>query len=104
MVGAYRMLAGSPDHVDEDWANATTRLSVERSPQDPTATQRHVSAGRRARFPPTEIAAGAVSRDQRRQDPIIRPAAGRAAAHAAPKGRFVSLAAMGHTLPPRLWP
>jgi pimeloyl-ACP methyl ester carboxylesterase len=38
------------------------------------------------------------------EDPIVRPAAGRALANAVPHGRFVLVHRMGHVFSPEQWP
>ena len=51
---------------------------------------------RRLRMPATVI--------HGRDDPLVRPAAGRATARAIPGARLSEIPGMGHDLPPRLWP
>jgi pimeloyl-ACP methyl ester carboxylesterase len=103
-VAAYQMLAGDPADVDQAWVRATARRSLERAPQDPAATQRHLSAGRGVRLPPLASLQAPLLAISGERDPIIKPAAGRATARLAPHGRFVSFRAMGHGVPPSLWP
>ena len=92
--------------LNEDWARRTAAESYDRHPPDPAARQRQLAAGRATRIPagglaritaPTLVIHGQA-------DPLVRPAASRALAHAIPGARFVTYPGMGHGLPPALWP
>jgi pimeloyl-ACP methyl ester carboxylesterase len=105
LVAVMRAMA-SPNHpFDGQWARSTAEISHQRSPRDPTTTQRQLAAGRAslAMFrrldqitAPALILHGA-------DDPLIRPSAAAALARAIPGARAVVYPAMGHELPEHLW-
>ena len=79
-------------------------VSHDRSPRDPTSTQRQIAAGRAQKIPPisgihvpTLVFCG-------RDDPIIKPEASRNIAARIPGATLVIYPGMGHALPEELWP
>jgi len=91
--------------LDEDWARRTATVSYDRRPPDPAARQRQLAAGRTLKLSgdglaqitvPTLVIHGEA-------DPLVRPSASRALAHAIPGARLVTYPGMGHGLPPGLW-
>jgi pimeloyl-ACP methyl ester carboxylesterase len=104
LFAAYRLLAGPGAGFDEHWARETARRSHERAPQDPTATQRHMSAGRGVKLPALSSLRVPLLVINGERDPLIKPSAGRATARAVPGARFVSYPEMAHAFPRPLWP
>lgn len=104
LLAAYRLVAGPGEGFDEEWARATARLSHERSPQDPTATQRQMAAGRGVSLPSLSSLRPPLLVISGGQDPLIKPSAGRATARAVPGSRLLSFPTMAHALPRPLWP
>jgi pimeloyl-ACP methyl ester carboxylesterase len=104
LLAAYRLLAGAGEGFDEDWARATARRSHERAPQDPTATQRHMSAGRGVKLPPLSSLRAPLLVINGERDPLVKPSAGRATARRVPGACFVAYPGMAHAFPRPLWP
>lgn len=104
LTAAYRLVAGPGEGFDEEWALATARLSHERHPQDPSATQRQMSAGRGVSLPPLSSLSVPLLVINGERDPLIKASAGRATARAVPGARLVSYPTMAHAFPRPLWP
>jgi pimeloyl-ACP methyl ester carboxylesterase len=104
LVAAYRLMAGPGVDFDETWTRRTARLSHERSPRDPTTTQRHMSAGRGVKLPPLSSLQVPLLVINGEDDPLIKVRAGRATAKKVPGARFVTYRGMAHALPRPLWP
>jgi pimeloyl-ACP methyl ester carboxylesterase len=108
-VATFRVI-GSPDYpLDEEWLRAYARRAFARG----------AAAGADAGSPRRQLAAAMASPSRlpglRRlqvptlvvhgeDDPLIRPAAGRAVARAVPGARLLTFRGMGHNLPAELWP
>src|ERR1700761_2840096 len=52
LVSIYRAISSPGFPFPEQWARAAAALSHERSPRDPTSTQRQLAAGRAQKIPP----------------------------------------------------
>jgi pimeloyl-ACP methyl ester carboxylesterase len=96
---------GSPGMLDEEWIRTLARRSFERA-YDPPGFARQLAAIWSARDrteavrtirAPTLVIHGEL-------DPLIPVAAGRATAAAVEGSELVVIEAMGHDLPPPLWP
>ena len=92
--------------LDDQWVRETAAESLRRHAPDRYARSRQLAAGFAAKLP-----AGGISRITQPvlvlngdEDPIVRPAAGRALARAVPHGRFVLVHRMGHMFSAPLWP
>ena len=103
LVAIYRAIASPGYPFPEGWARRTARVSHQRSPRDPSTTQRQLAAGRAHRYPrletitaPTLVISGAA-------DPLIRWQAGRDTAGRIRAARFVLYPGMGHAIPPELF-
>ncbi|MEJ3657481.1 alpha/beta fold hydrolase [Actinomycetes bacterium KLBMP 9759] len=104
-VRTFRVI-GSPGYpLDEDWLRTYARTAFARS-HDPAGGRRQLAAisaspsrvpGLRRVSVPTLVVHG-------EEDPLVRPAGGRATAAAVPGARLVTYPGMGHNLPRQLWP
>lgn len=106
LADVTRMTGAKSLPLDEDWIRAVAAESVRRRFPDPSAGTRQLAAGRAAKLPRPGIAGIsqpvlAVNGDE---DPIVRPAAGRAIARKVQNGRFVIVHQMGHLFSAPLWP
>jgi pimeloyl-ACP methyl ester carboxylesterase len=104
LVSVYRAIASPGFPFPEEWARATAAISHDRSPRDPTATQRQLAAGRAQKVPPISQIAVPALVISGEDDPLIKPKGGRDTAARIPGARFVSYPGMGHNLPEELWP
>ena len=108
-VATFRVI-GSPGYpLDEDWLRAYARRAFARglaAGADAGSPRRQLAAamaspsrlmGLRGLRVPTLVVHG-------EDDPLIRPAAGRATARAVPGARLLTFPGMGHNLPAALWP
>ena len=108
-VATFRVI-GSPGYpLDEDWLRAYARRAFARglaAGADAGSPRRQLAAamaspsrlmGLRGLRVPTLVVHGA-------DDPLIRPAAGRATARAVQGARLLVFPGMGHNLPAALWP
>ncbi|HKG49263.1 MAG TPA: alpha/beta hydrolase, partial [Actinomycetales bacterium] len=78
-------------------------ISHDRSPRDPTSTQRQLAAGRAQKFPPLSSITAPTLVIAGEDDPLLRTRGGRDTAAWIPHARFVSYPGMGHNLPEELW-
>jgi pimeloyl-ACP methyl ester carboxylesterase len=92
--------------LDGEWVRQTAAESVRHHAPDRYARSRQLAAGFAAKLP-----AGGIARITQPvlvlsgdEDPIVRPAAGRALARAVPHGQFVLVHRMGHMFSEPLWP
>jgi pimeloyl-ACP methyl ester carboxylesterase len=92
--------------LDGEWVRETAAESLRRHAPDRYARSRQLAAGFAAKLPAGGIAriAQPVLVLNGDEDPIVRPAAGRALARAVPRGRFVLVHRMGHMFSEPLWP
>jgi pimeloyl-ACP methyl ester carboxylesterase len=104
LVAVFRGIASPGYPFPEQWAREAAAISHDRSPRDPTSTQRQLAAGRAQKIPPisgikvpTLVIAGA-------DDPLIRLKGSRDTAARIPGARLVAYPGMGHNLPEELWP
>ena len=104
LVEISRALSSPGYPFPEEWAREVATLSHDRSPRDPTTTQRHLAAGRAVRLPalsgitaPTLVISG-------EDDPLVKVRGGRDTARAVPGATLVTYPGMGHDLPAQLWP
>ena len=104
LVEMFRTFASTGYPFPEDWVRSVAEISHDRSPWDPTSTQRQIAAGRAQKIPPisginvpTLVFCG-------RDDPIIKPKASRHIAARIPGATLVTYPGMGHNLPEELWP
>jgi pimeloyl-ACP methyl ester carboxylesterase len=97
-------LIGSPD-FDEDYHRRRQESFHDRAYDPPgvgrqmiaVVTSPHRAEGLAALDVPTVVIHGSV-------DPLIDPSGGRRVAELVPGATFVEIEAMGHDLPPRVWP
>ncbi len=104
LVAVYRAIASPGFPFPEAWVRATATTAHDRSPRDPTSTQRQLAAGRADRMPsisgitaPTLVLHGEA-------DPLVRVAGGRDTAPRIAQACLVTYPGMGHDLPEALWP
>jgi pimeloyl-ACP methyl ester carboxylesterase len=92
--------------LDGEWVRETAAESLRRHAPDRYARSRQLTAGFAAKLPAGGIAriAQPVLVLNGDEDPIVRPAAGRALARTVPRGRFVLVHRMGHMFSEPLWP
>ena len=104
LVSVYRAIASPGFPFPEHWAREAAAISHDRSPRDPTSTQRQLAAGRAQKIPPISRIAVPTLVISGEDDPLIKPKGGRDTAARIPGARFVSCPGMGHNLPEELWP
>jgi pimeloyl-ACP methyl ester carboxylesterase len=104
LVSVFRAIASPGFPFPEDWARATAAISHDRSPRDPTSTQRQLAAGRAQKLPPLSHITAPTLVISGRHDPLIKTKGGRDTARRIPGAQFVSYSGMGHNLPEELWP
>ena len=104
LVEIFRTFASPGYPFPEDWAQSVATVSHDRSPRDPTSTQRQLAAGRAQKIPaisgisvPTLVFCGA-------DDPLIKPKGSKDIAARIPGATLVIYPGMGHALPEELWP
>jgi pimeloyl-ACP methyl ester carboxylesterase len=104
LVGIARAI-GSPGYpFAEEWVREAATISDDRSPRDPTTTQRHLAAGRAVRLPPISRITVPTLVISGEDDPIVSVRGGRDTARAIPGATLVTYPGMGHDLPAALWP
>ncbi len=104
LVSVYRGIASPGYPFPEQWAREAAAISHDRSPRDPTSTQRQLAAGRAQKIRPISGITAPVLVISGEDDPLIKPKGGRDTAARIPGARFVSYPGMGHNLPEELWP
>jgi pimeloyl-ACP methyl ester carboxylesterase len=104
LVSVFRGIASPGYPFPEQWAREAAATSHDRSPRDPTSTQRQLAAGRAQKIRPISEIAAPVLVISGEDDPLIKPKGGRDTAARIPGARFVSYPGMGHNLPEELWP
>jgi pimeloyl-ACP methyl ester carboxylesterase len=104
LVAVYRAIASPGFPFPEAWACQVAAISYDRSPPDPTATQRQLAAGRACKLPPLSAITVPTLVISGEADPIIKLRAGRETARRISGSVFVSYPGMGHNLPEELWP
>ena len=104
LVSVYRGIASPGYPFPEQWARETAAISHDRSPYDPTSTQRQLAAGRAQKIRPIAGITAPTLVISGEDDPLIKPKGGRDTAARIPGARFVSYPGMGHNLPEELWP
>jgi pimeloyl-ACP methyl ester carboxylesterase len=104
LVSVYRGIASPGYPFPEQWARETAAISHDRSPYDPTSTQRQLAAGRAQKIRPISGITVPTLVISGQDDPLIKPTGGRDTAARIPGARFVSYPGMGHNLPEELWP
>jgi len=104
LVTIFRTMASPGFSFPQEWARQAATISHDRSPRDPTSTQRQLAAGRAQRFPPLSSISAPTLVIAGEDDPLIRSRGGRDTAARVPHARFVSYPGMGHNLPEELWP
>jgi pimeloyl-ACP methyl ester carboxylesterase len=104
LVEMFRIFWSPGYPFPEEWVRSVAAASHDRSPRDPTSTQRQIAAGRAQKIPaisgisvPTLVFCG-------RDDPIIKPRASKDIAARIPGAELVTYPGMGHSLPEELWP
>lgn len=96
---------GSPGYpFPEQWARSVAEISHDRSPRDPTSTQRQLAAGRAQKIPPISGIAVPTLVFCGEDDPLIKPRASADIAAKIPGATLVTYPGMGHSLPEELWP
>ncbi len=106
LIDVTRLTEARSLPLDDEWVEQTATESLRRQAPDRYARSRQLAAGFAAKLPRGGITritqpVLAISGDE---DPLIRPAAGRALARAVPRGRFVLVHRMGHMFSAALWP
>jgi pimeloyl-ACP methyl ester carboxylesterase len=104
LVSVYRGIASPGFPFPEKWAREAAEISHDRSPRDPTSTQRQLAAGRAQKIPPISRITAPTLVISGEDDPLIKPKGGRDTAARIPGAKFVSYPGMGHDLPEELWP
>jgi pimeloyl-ACP methyl ester carboxylesterase len=104
LVSVFRGIASPGYPFPEQWARETAAVSHDRSPRDPTSTQRQLAAGRAQKIRPISGITAPTLVISGQDDPLIKPTGGRDTAARIPGARFVSYPGMGHNLPEELWP
>jgi pimeloyl-ACP methyl ester carboxylesterase len=104
LVSVFRGIASPGYPFPEQWAREAAAISHDRSPRDPTSTQRQLAAGRAQKIRPISEISAPVLVISGEDDPLIKPKGGRDTAARIPGARFVSYPGMGHNLPEELWP
>jgi pimeloyl-ACP methyl ester carboxylesterase len=103
LVSIFREMASPGFPFPQEWARQAAGISHDRSPRDPTSTQRQLAAGRAQKFPPLSAVTAPTLVIAGEDDPLIRTRGGRDVAARIPHARFVSYPGMGHNLPEELW-
>jgi pimeloyl-ACP methyl ester carboxylesterase len=104
LVFIYRTIASPGYPFPEQWARTVAAISYDRSPPDPTSTQRQLAAGRACKLPPLSAISAPTLVISGEADPIIKVKGGRETARRIAGSVFVSYPGMGHNLPEELWP
>jgi pimeloyl-ACP methyl ester carboxylesterase len=104
LVEMFRTFASPGYPFPEDWVRSVAEVSHDRSPRDPTSTQRQIAAGRAQKSPPISGIHVPVLVFCGRDDPIIKPKASQDIAARIPGATLVIYPGMGHALPEELWP
>jgi pimeloyl-ACP methyl ester carboxylesterase len=104
LVSIFRAMASPGFPFPEQWARQAATISHDRSPRDPTSTQRQLAAGRAQRFGPLSSITAPTLVIAGEGDPLVRSRGGRDTAARIPQARFVAYPGMGHNLPEELWP
>lgn len=104
LVSVYRAISSPGFPFPEKWAREAAEISHDRSPRDPTSTQRQLAAGRAQKIPPISRITAPTLVISGEDDPLIKPKGGRDTAARIPGAKFVSYPGMGHNLPEELWP
>ena len=104
LVSVYRAISSPGFPFPEKWAREAAEISHDRSPRDPTSTQRQLAAGRAQKIPPISRITAPTLVISGENDPLIKPKGGRDTAARIPGAKFVAYPGMGHDLPEELWP
>lgn len=104
LVSVYRAISSPGFPFPEKWAREAAEISHDRSPRDPTSTQRQLAAGRAQKIPPISRITAPTLVISGEDDPLIKPKGGRDTAARILGAKFVSYPGMGHHLPEELWP
>lgn len=104
LVSVYRAISSPGFPFPEKWAREAAEISHDRSPREPTSTQRQLAAGRAQKTPPISRITAPTLVISGEDDPLIKPKGGRDTAARIPGAKFVSYPGMGHNLPEELWP
>jgi pimeloyl-ACP methyl ester carboxylesterase len=104
LVSVYRAISSPGFPFPEKWAREAAEISHDRSPREPTSTQRQLAAGRAQKIPPISRITAPTLVISGEDDPLIKPKGGRDTAARIPGAKFVSYPGMGHNLPEELWP
>jgi pimeloyl-ACP methyl ester carboxylesterase len=104
LVSVYRAIASPGFPFPEKWAREAAEIAHDRSPRDPTSTQRQLAAGRAQKIPPISRITAPTLVISGEDDPLIKPKGGRDTAARIPGAKFVAYPGMGHNLPEELWP
>ena len=104
LVEIFRAV-GSPGYpFPEDWVRSVATVSHDRSPRDPTSTQRQLAAGRAQKIPPISGISVPTLVFCGEDDPLIKPKGSKGIAARIPGATLVTYPGMGHALPEELWP
>jgi pimeloyl-ACP methyl ester carboxylesterase len=104
LVSIFRAMASPGFPFPEQWAHQAATISHDRSPRDPTSTQRQLAAGRAQKFGPLSSITAPTLVISGADDPLVRSSGGMDTAARIPHARFVAYPGMGHNLPEELWP
>ena len=104
LVLIYRAISSPAYPFPEQWARTVAGISYDRSPPDPTSTQRQLAAGRACKLPPLSAISAPTLVIAGEADPIVKLKGGQDTARRIAGSVFVSYPGMGHNLPEELWP
>ena len=104
LVEMFRTFASPGYPFPEDWARSVATVSHDRSPRDPTSTQRQLAAGRAQKIPPISGISVPTLVFCGEDDPLIKPKGSKGIAARIPGATLVTYPGMGHALPEELWP
>ena len=104
LVSIFRAMASPGFPFPEQWARQAATISHDRSPRDPTSTQRQLAAGRAQKLGPLSSITAPTLVISGKDDPLVRSSGGRDTAARIPRARFVAYPGMGHNLPEEIWP
>ena len=104
LVEIFRAVASPGYPFPEEWARSVATVSHDRSPRDPTSTQRQLAAGRAQKIPPTSGISVPTLVFCGEDDPLIKPKGSKDIAARIPGATLVTYPGMGHALPEELWP
>jgi pimeloyl-ACP methyl ester carboxylesterase len=105
LVEMFRIFGSSSSYpFPEEWVRSVATVSHDRSPRDPTSTQRQLAAGRAQKIPPISGIKVPTLVFCGEDDPIIKPKGSKDIAARIPGATLVIYPGMAHSLPEHDWP